>query len=633
MIVLSTNNISKSYITTPILENITFNINERDKVGLIGVNGAGKTTLFNILAGDLTPDSGDIYTIKNIRLGYLKQNINLESEKTLYEECLQVFDDVMKMEKEIRELELQMAEQKSEEELEKILIRYQNLQDEFSERRGYSYDSEIKGTLRGLGFNDDDFDKIVNTFSGGQKSRIMLAKLMLERPNMLLLDEPTNHLDVGAIEFLESFLRDFNGAVIIISHDRYFLDAVTNKIFHLENRSLEIYNTNYTKYIDQRKKRLRDRIAAFENQQKEIKRQKEIIERFANYGNAKLVRKAKSRQKLLEKMEVLDSPTTEEGGFNLIFTPALESGKDVLRVKNLSKSFGDKKLFENVDFNIYKKEKVGLIGPNGVGKTTLFRMIMNKIKKDFGDIELGHQVKVGYFDQEQKNLNNDNTIIDEIWDEFPRLTHYEIRTYLAKFMFVGDDIFKSIEDLSGGEKARISLLKLMLSDTNFLLMDEPTNHLDIDSKEALEDALNNYDGTCLVISHDRYFLNKVVDKILVLEEDGVTEYLGNYDYYIEKLKEQVEEKIKLEEKSKTQINKEKKKEKEKIKENKKRKKEIKSLEEKIEKVEENLNILHNKTLDETIYEDKEKMFDLFSKIEELEKEKENLYDLWFELQD
>lgn len=633
MIVLSTNNISKSYITTPILENITFNINERDKIGLIGVNGAGKTTLFNIITNELTPDSGEIYTMKNVELGYLKQNINLESEKTLYEECLEVFDDVLLMEKEIRKLEEDMSKLENQDNLDKILNRYQKLQDEFDRRHGYSYNSEIKGILNGLGFDKEDFNKIVNTFSGGQKSRIMLAKLMLQRPNMLLLDEPTNHLDVEAIEFLESFLRDFDGAVIIISHDRYFLDSVANKIFHLENRSLEIYNTDYTKYIKERKKRLRDKIAAFENQQKEINRQKKIIERFANYGNEKLVKKAKSRQKLLDKMEILDIPKSEEGGFNLKFSPSIESGKDVLKIENVVKYFDDNKIFENVNFNIYKGEKVGLIGPNGVGKTTLFKIIMKKINFNDGKIKVGNQVKVGYFDQEQKTLDKNNTIIDEVWDEFPQLSHYEIRTYLAKFAFYGDDIFKSIDDLSGGEKARVSLLKLMLSDTNFLLMDEPTNHLDIDSKEALEDALNDYSGTCLIISHDRYFLNKVTDKIIVLESNGVTEYLGNYDYYIEKLKELVELKEEKDNKSKTQINKDKKKQKELEKKNKKTQNNIKNIEKNIDELERKLEKLHNKTLDKNIYENKEKMLNLFSEIEDLENEKDNLYNVWFEIQE
>lgn len=629
MIVLGAKDIEKSYGDREILSKISFNINKKDKIGLVGINGAGKTTLFDILSGELSSDGGELYWMKGIRFGYLKQGMKLDPDKSLYNTCLEVFQDLLDMEEEIRQLEIDMADPSKN--LDLILEKYQRLQDEFANRQGFSYDSQIKGMLRGLGFEPEEFDEKISTLSGGQKSRIKLAQLLLKKPELLFLDEPTNHLDMKAISFLESFLRDYEGTCFLISHDRYFLDAVVNRIFHLENKQIEIYNTNYSDYMVERKKRLKILWDTYNNQQRELKRQEEIIEKYLSYGNARLIRQGQSRKKMLDKMTFQDRPEEETGGFDLEFAPAVESGRDVCRVKDLSKIYDGNEIFEDVSFEIFKGEKVGLIGDNGVGKTTLFNIMMDRVRPDSGSVLLGSQVHVGYYDQEQRSLHSDKTIVDEVWDEFPFLTHYQIRSYLAKFLFVGDDIFKLVDELSGGEKSRISLLKLMLSNTNFLLLDEPTNHLDIDSKEALENALKDYTGTCLIISHDRYFLNKVVDKIILLEQSGVTEFLGNYDYYKEKTESSVseEEEIFV---TKTQVQKDKKRQKEEREREKSRKKEILSLELKIEKVEEELKELQHESMTQEFYEDKDRIEEVFKRINALEIEKEELYEDWFILQ-
>ena len=629
MIVLSCSNISKAYGTNSILEDISFTIEDGDKIGLIGLNGSGKTTLLNILAKEDLSDSGNIYTQKDLKIGYLKQHTNIESDLTVFDECLEVFKPLIKMEETIRDLENRISLESANghsNELDSLLNEYSILLEEFNNKNGYGYRSEIKGVLKGLGFSEEEMDRNSNVLSGGQKARLSLAKLLLEKPNILLLDEPTNHLDIDAINWLEGYLTEYNGAVLTISHDRYFLNNVVSKIFHLENKNIKIYNTNYTKYMDQRKKDLEVLKNQYENQQKEIKRQEEIIQRFSNYGGSRYIKQAQARQKLLDKMKLLDKPM-EDKKTKISFEPKIKSGRDVLQVESLEKNFGDYKLFEDINFNVYRGERVGLIGPNGIGKTTLFKAVLNEIPYDNGDIRIGHHVHIGYFDQEQTSLNLNNTIIDEIWDDNPKLNHYEIRTILSRFLFIGDDIFKEISELSGGERGRLQLLKMMLSDANFLLMDEPTNHLDIDSKEVLEDALIDYEGTLFVISHDRYFLNRVTNKILEMTEDGITEYLGNYDYYLEK-----KNAIKIEEdeelKTKTQIKLERKKEREKQELNKKRKKEIESLEEIIEKNEMELEDLDKLLCDPKIYENPEEALKLSEKRENLQSELDKFYDKW-----
>lgn len=637
MNILSCKDISKTYITDLIFENVSFQVNSSDKIGLIGLNGSGKTTLFNILSGKIKNDDGELYIRKNIRIGYLQQHVNISDEKSIFESCLEVFKDLIQMEEDLRSLEVEIsnqAENNNNKNLDELMEKYGTLLEKFNELNGYGYKSEIRGVLTGLGFKESDFNKSINILSGGQKSRVELAKLLLEQHDLLLLDEPTNHLDINAINWLEGYLSDYDGAMIIISHDRYFLDRVVGKIFHMDNKTLKVYNSDYTLFMKQRKKDLEVLKKQYENQQKEIKRQEEIIERFANYGDARYIKQAQSRQKLLDQMKKIPPPS-ENKSSKISFHPNIETGFDVLSVENVNKSFGDLHLLKDVSLNIYKGDKVGLIGPNGVGKTTLFKIILGKIEKDSGEIKLGSNVVAGYFEQEMESLNPENTVIDEVWDSFPKLTYHEVRTILSQFLFIGDDILKEIKDLSGGEKGRVSLLKLMLSKANFLLMDEPTNHLDIDSKEILEEALNEYTGTLLVISHDRYFLNKTTNRILELTEDNVIEYLGNYDYYLSK-KEELLNKNNIDEdeyKTKTQIQYEKKKERENLKEQKEKRKEIAKLEKLINEYEESLESIDKQLYDPEVYEDHEKVLELNQNREIIEGKLEKIYNKWIKLTD
>lgn len=630
MQVLSCNNLSKTYLIDPIFKDLSFSVENGDKIGVIGLNGSGKTTLFNILNGDISKDSGDIYLQRNLNIGYLKQHTKIESDKNIFDECLQVFQPLIQMEKELRKLEEDISEESLKGEsntLSSLMDRYGHLSEKFMEENGYGYSSTIKGTLKGLGFLDEDLDKSVNILSGGQKSRLSLAKLLLEKPDILLLDEPTNHLDIDAIDWLEKFLKDYQGAALIISHDRYFLDNVVNRIFHLENAGLKVYNTNYTNFMDRRKKDLELHQKHFEDQQKEIKRQEDIIAKFKQFGGERYYGLAKSRQKMLDKMKVM-TKNTESRQARIRFEPKIKSGMDVLEVSNLGKSFGDLKLLNDINFNIYRGEKVGLIGANGIGKTTLFKIVLGELSKDSGSINHGHNVFPGYFDQEMAKLNLNKTIIDEIWDENPKFDHYQIRSVLSQFMFIGDDIFKEISDLSGGEKGRLSLLKLMLSKANFLLMDEPTNHLDIDSKEVLEDAVLDYEGTLFVISHDRYFLNRVTTKILELTEEGITEYLGNYNYYLEKKNEVIYVEDEDSGITKTQLRLEKKKEKEILKEEGLKRKELLALEEKIAHEEIKLEEIDELLCDPELYSDPDKILELGQKREKIQSNLDSFYEDW-----
>ena len=631
MSVLSCNNLTKTYIVDTILDNISFTVEDGDKIGVIGLNGSGKTTLFNILAEEIDKDSGDIFVQKDLKIGYLKQHVKIDSSKTIYDDCLEIFEPLINMEDELRQLETQISiegENGESERLNELMDKYGQLSEEFSSLNGYGYKSDIRGILIGLGFKEEDFSKEVNLLSGGQKSRLALAKLLLKRPDLLLLDEPTNHLDIETIDWLEKFLKDYSGAALIISHDRYFLDNTVNRIFYLENKGIKIYNTNYTNFMIQRKKDLELLKKQFEDQQKEIKRQEEIISRFMNYGGSRYIKQAQSRQKLLDKIKVLDKPEDTKKT-RITFEPKIKSGRDVLSVKELGKNFGDFKLLEDINLDIYRGEKVGLIGPNGIGKTTLFKIILGHMDYDEGTIIKGHNVFPAYFDQEMETLNLNKTIIDEIWDDNPKLNYYEIRTILSQFLFVGDDIFKEISDLSGGEKGRLSLLKLMLSNANFLLMDEPTNHLDIDSKEILEDAILDYEGTLFVISHDRYFLNRTTNKILELTKNGITEYLGNYDYYLEKKNEVLYEDEEDDDvKTKTQIRLERKKEKELLNQARKEKKKISELEKSISDTEVKLEEIDTLLCSPELYDNPEKIVELSKKREEIESELNRLYEEW-----
>ncbi len=632
MIVLSCSNVTKSFGIDQILDNINFTIQAGEKIGLIGLNGTGKSTLFNIISDKLSRDSGEIYIAKGYKIGHLRQDTQIESKNTIFEEAMQIFQYLIDMEKELRNLETAISEEghkDSSDKLEELMDRYSHLLDEFTNQNGYGYKSEIRGILKGLGFSEDQFEQPVYQLSGGQKSRVALAKLLLQKPDILLLDEPTNHLDIQAINWLEKYIKEYKGSVLLISHDRYFLDAVIEKIFYLENMSLKTYNGNYTTFMIKRKKERELQAKKFEAQQKEIDRQKEIISRFMSYGGKRYIRQAQSRQKMLDKMKKMDKPISLDKKAKIRFEPKVKSGNDVLKVENLKKCFGDFQLFDNLDLKIFKGERTALIGPNGIGKSTLFKILMNKITDYEGNFEIGHHVNIAYYEQEQANLNPENTIVDEIWDENPQLDHQQIRTYLAQFLFLGDDIFKEIGDLSGGEKSRIALLKLMLSKANLLLMDEPTNHLDIDSKEVLEDALVNYDGTLFIISHDRYFLNKVANKILEFSNDGISEYLGNYNYYIEKKNELLYDEDENEPViTKTELKAIRKKEKEKKKQEKARKKEIEELEIKISETEEKITELEELMCQPEIYSDPEKSKEIHSENNTLKKKLEEMFDKW-----
>lgn len=635
MVVISASNLKKTYPTKEIFDNVSFKIEKGEKVGLIGNNGSGKTTLFNVITGRDTKDQGEIYIPNDVNVGYLKQQLNLDSHKTIYEYCLAVFDELIKLEKEILDLTQKMSDPNlSQEELSKVMEEYAQKHQEFEDRNGYSYKSEITGTLVGMGFEPEDFDKEISVLSGGQKARVELACLLLEKPDLILLDEPTNHLDIKAINFLENFVKNFNGSVLIISHDRYFLDATINKVFLLENHSLKTYKGNYTEFMTQRKKDLKIQKHMYKSQQKEIKRQEEIIERLKNQGGSlrkRGIAQSRSRQKLLDKMEMIEKPFEDLDSMGLKFTPRIQSGEDVLEVKDLKKSFDDKEIFKNISFNQYKKDRTAIIGENGVGKTTLFRIIMGDLKADGGSVRLGSSVNIGYFDQEQKSLDTSNTIIDEIWQAYPMMTNFQIRSYLAKFMFYDDDVYREISELSGGERARISLLKLMLSDCNFILMDEPTNHLDIDSKEILEDAILDYEGSTLIISHDRYFLNKVAVKLLDMKEDGVDEYLGNYDYYVEKLRQLNEKETEVPKVTQTKIKKDQKKQRMAQRERRKIKNQLDQMEERIESIEKEIHDLTMESVKEDFYKDQDLVKETFDKIKDLEEEKQELSDLWLDL--
>lgn len=628
MPILSLTNIKKSYIDEETIKNASLIVEEGDKIGLIGINGSGKSTLFNIITENLSYDDGEIFRKKDLKIGYLEQQLNLHQEGSIYDNCLFIFRDLIELEKNLRRQEHIIAENPNN--LEEELNKYQRMQDEFHKLDGYSFHSRIRGTLIGLGFSEDDFDRDISTLSGGQKSRVALAMLLLEDADLLLLDEPTNHLDIDAISWLEKYLKDVNKAIIIISHDRYFLNNIVSKVVLLENGETKTYLGNYDNYMRQRKKDFEVLKRQYEDQQKEIKRQEEIIKRYLSLGRDRFIKQGKSRKKMLDKMQKIEMPSSNKKT-NLSFDTNKTSGKDVLEIKNLSKSFGDNLVFHDLNASVYKNDKIGLIGPNGVGKSTLFKIIAGKISQDSGEVKIGSNVDIAFFYQELDNLNLNNTVMDEIWDEFPKLEHFQVRKYLAEFLFVGDDIFKTIDELSGGERGRLSLLKIMLKGANFLVLDEPTNHLDIDSKEILEDALLKYEGTVLSISHDRYFLNKTVDKIFEMKKDGINTFLGNYDYYLEKTTEV--ETLDDNYKSKTEIAKVKREEREERQKNKALRKEREKIESEIADIEEKLSTIDEKLADSNTYKDYQLANDLSIKRESLANTLEELYETWMELEE
>jgi ATP-binding cassette subfamily F protein 3 len=532
MIVLGCNNICLSFGTDKILENISFSVQDTDKVGIIGVNGAGKSTLFRIISGVLQPDSGEIFLAKGKRIGYLEQNTGLTSSNTILEEVMSMYSSLIEMESKIKVLEERISKEKDSAALSSVMKEYSRLSEEFSRSGGYEYNSRVKGVLRGLGFNESQFNLPVKALSGGQKTRLALVKALLDEPDLLLLDEPTNHLDIASLEWLENYLESYKKGVIIISHDRYFLDRTVNRIIELENCCAYMHNGNYSAYMEYKAEVRKTEQKHYEMQQKEIAKMEAFIEQQRRWNREKNIVAAESRQKAIDRMVKLDAPKKLPSKIKIKFRSGIISGNDVLFVEDLSKEYPGKPLFKKINFKLNKNEKVFLLGPNGCGKSTLIKILAGRLEQSSGNFEYGHNVKIGYYDQEQENLDENKTVLDELWDSNENLTNTELRNVLAMFLFQGEDVFKPIYKLSGGEKGRVALAKLMLSDANLLILDEPTNHLDINSREALEDALMGFDGTILAVSHDRYFINKMATRILEFGDCSIKDIAGNYSFYL-----------------------------------------------------------------------------------------------------
>ena len=530
--ILSVADINKTFIDNHVLKNVSFHINEYDKTALVGINGSGKSTLLKIIMNELNADTGVVAFAKGTTIGYLPQNAIIDSDNSIYEEVLTVKAELLRKEQVLRDMEAKMGDLPHDK-LEDFMAKYHELEESFNREGGYQIASEVSGTLKGLGFAENDFEHKVCHLSGGQKTRVALAKLLVGAPDMIILDEPTNHLDMNSIVWLENYLLNYKGTVLIVSHDRYFLDRVVDHVIELDAGKMTSFTGNYSDYATKKEMLRVSALNAYLNQQRDIKHQQEVIEKLRSFNREKSIKRADSRQHMLDKVDVLEKPTELNDKMQIVLTPRIESGNDVLMVENLSKSFASL-LFDNINFELKKGDHVAIIGDNGTGKTTILKILNNLVPADNGLIRLGANVTVGYYDQEHHVLHDDKTIFEEISDDYPTLTNTEIRNVLAAFLFTADDVFKQIKSLSGGEKGRVSLAKLMLSEANFLILDEPTNHLDIASKEILEDALNNYTGTVLYVSHDRYFINKTAEKILELTDSKIIEYLGDYDYYVEK---------------------------------------------------------------------------------------------------
>lgn len=637
--ILSCNNISKSFGTDVIIKSCSFNIEDHEKAAIVGINGAGKSTLLKIITGIEPADTGLVTLAKDKTLGYLAQQQNLGSDNTIYDELLSVKQYILDMEKELRSIEKRMNTADGDE-LENLMKKYSDLNHRFEMENGYAYKSEITGVLKGLGFSEEDFTLNVNTLSGGQKTRVALGKLLLAKPDIILLDEPTNHLDMESIRWLENYLLNYNGAVLIVAHDRYFLDKIVSKIIELDNGVATVFSGNYTDYAAKKAILRNMKLKEYLNQQREIKHQEDVITKLKQFNREKSIKRAESREKMLDKIEIIDKPQELNDKMNIKLEPNVVSGNDVLTISGLSKSFDDVTLFDNIDIEIKRGERVALIGNNGTGKTTILKLINGIIEPDSGSIYLGAKVNIGYYDQEHHVLDPDKTIFDEIRDAYPDLNNTQIRNTLAAFLFTNEDVFKCIRDLSGGEKGRVSLAKLMLSNANFLILDEPTNHLDIVSKEILENALNNYTGTVLFVSHDRYFINAAATRIIELSNKTVVNYIGNYDYYLEKrdilsakpintvssadiehAKKAADSKASWQEEKVKQA------------QLKKIKNELKRTEERIANIEERIDKLDNMYADPAISSDTAKLMEIHTEKEELSKELDKLYDRWGELTD
>lgn len=634
--ILSCNNISKSFGTDVIIKSCSFNIEDHEKAAIVGINGAGKSTLLKIITGEEPADTGIVTLAKDKTLGYLAQQQDLRSDRSIYDELLSVKQYILDMENELRRIETAMNNA-SGDELESLMNRYTNLNHEFEMDNGYAYKSEITGVLKGLGFAEEDFSLHVNTLSGGQKTRVSLGKLLLSKPDIIMLDEPTNHLDMESISWLENYLLNYNGAVLIVAHDRYFLDKIVSKIIEIDNGDCTVFSGNYTDYASKKAILRNMKLKEYLNQQRDIKHQEEVIAKLKQFNREKSIKRAESREKMLDKIEVVDKPVELNAKMNIKLEPSVVSGNDVLTVTDLTKSFDGNTLFNNINFEIKRGERVALIGNNGTGKTTILKLINGIIQPDSGSIYLGAKVAIGYYDQEHHVLDPDKTLFQEIQDAYPDLNNTQIRNTLAAFLFTDDDVFKYIRDLSGGERGRVSLAKLMLSNANLLILDEPTNHLDIVSKEILENALNSYTGTVLYVSHDRYFINATATRIIELTNQSIVNYIGNYDYYLEKrdiltakafpdtnTDVSSSEKVKDSKISWQQSREE---------QNrlKKKKNDLKRTEERIADIEKRIEDIDTEYSDPSIGSNTARLMELHNESTKLKKELDELYELWEEL--
>lgn len=630
--ILSCNNIDKTFVDNHVIKNASFHIEDYEKAAIIGINGAGKSTLLKIIVGSLPADNGAVTFARDKSFGYLAQHQAVDSENTILDELLTVKQEVLDLETQIRQTEQDMKSAAGAL-LEQLLKKYTNMTHRFEELNGYAYKSEVTGVLKGLGFEEAEFSRTVSTLSGGQKTRVALGKLLLQKPDLIMLDEPTNHLDLNSIAWLETYLLNYRGAVIIVSHDRYFLDKIATKIIEIDNGIVSSFHGNYSDYAVQKEQLRTAQMNAYLNQQREIKHQEAVIEKLRQFNREKSIRRAESREKLLDKMEVLEKPVEVNSDMKLQLTPHRTSGNDVMQIQGLSKRFDNNLLFEDVSFEIKRGEHVAVIGDNGTGKTTLLKIINELLPPDSGTIRLGANVEIGYYDQEHHVLHMEKTLFDEISDEYPYLTNTQIRNTLAAFLFTGEDVFKQIGSLSGGERGRVSLAKLMLSEANFLILDEPTNHLDITSKEILETALNAYEGTVLYVSHDRYFINKTASRILELTHHAFVNYIGNYDYYLEKKETMtpVPEAAPAESADASAQKLEWKQQKENQAAIRKRENALKKCEEQIERLEQKTRLIDEEMANPEVATNVARLQELAKEKETLDEELSGLYETWAEL--
>lgn len=630
--ILACQNISKAFGTDEIIQHASFHVEENEKMAIVGINGAGKTTLLRIIMGELEADSGEVILAKNKTIGYLPQNPDIEGDKTIYEEVLSAKEELISMQETLISMEEKMSALRGEQ-LEQLMESYNRLNTAFEMKGGSSYKSEIIGVLKGLGFSEQEFGKHMQELSGGQRTRVCLGKLLVTKPDIILLDEPTNHLDIGSITWLETFLLNYKGAVVIVSHDRYFLDRIVHKVVELDLHKVSVFSGNYSDYAVKKAQVREAQLKQYYNQQQEIRHQEEVIAKLKSFNREKSIKRAESREKMLDKIERLEKPVEENTDIHLNLEPRVVSGNDVLKVEHLAKAFPGQNLFSDLSFELKRGERVALIGDNGTGKTTILKIINQMVEADNGTLTLGANVHIGYYDQEHQVLHQDKTLVEEISDTYPSLTNTEIRNVLAAFLFTGDEVFKRISDLSGGERGRVSLAKLMLSEANFLILDEPTNHLDIVSKEILEQALNRYTGTVLFVSHDRYFINKVATRILNLTGETVINYIGNYDYYLEKCREltqiyapRQEETVKPEPESSSKLDW--KQQKEQQARQRKLENDRKKTEDAIEQTEQRIQELEEAFADSEIATNSVKLQELHQEYAAKQQELEKLYEVW-----